>query len=183
MMNKGYLTCGRNAESDEAYTPFYAVEPILKYIPQNWTVWCPFDKAWSAFAQALGERGYGVIRSHIDEGRDFFGYTPDEPFDCIVSNPPFSCKDRILQRLYALDKPFAVLLPLNSLQGAGRFKYFQNGIRLLSFDKRIDYHTRGNYADYTRGNHFASAYFCRGILPDGLILEELKKYDRPLKAD
>ena len=29
---------------DERYTKEYAVEPILKYIPRDWVVWCPFDK-------------------------------------------------------------------------------------------------------------------------------------------
>ncbi|GHU97959.1 hypothetical protein FACS1894211_00840 [Clostridia bacterium] len=182
MMNKGYLTCGRDAESDEVYTPFYAVAPIVKYIPKDWTVWCPFDAEWSAFAQAFRERGYRTVCSHIGNGQDFFEYTPAEPYDCIVSNPPFSKKDRVLKRLYALNKPFAVLLPLNSLQGIGRYAYFKRGLQLLAFDKRIDYHTRGNLTAYMRGNHFASAYFCRSILPGSLVLEELKKYDRPLIA-
>ena len=29
--------------SDEQYTPAYAVAPIIKYIPKDKTVWCPFD--------------------------------------------------------------------------------------------------------------------------------------------
>jgi hypothetical protein len=31
-INKGYLTAKTNEESDEVYTPAYAVKPILKYI-------------------------------------------------------------------------------------------------------------------------------------------------------
>ncbi|MCL2369681.1 MAG: tRNA (adenine-N(6)-)-methyltransferase [Firmicutes bacterium] len=181
-MNKGYLTCGRGADSDEVYTPFYAVEPIVKYIPKGFTIWCPFDEEWSAFVQVFRERGYKVIHSHIGNGQDFFDYTLNEHYDCIVSNPPFSKKDKVLKRLYELGKPFAVLLPLNSLQGIGRFKSFQKGVEILAFDKRVDYHTHENYRDYTKGNHFASAYFCHGLLPNSLILEELKKYERPLKV-
>jgi hypothetical protein len=79
-----------------------------------------------------------------------------------------------------VESDFAVLLPLNSLQGQSRFKAFQNGIQLLAFDKRIDYHTRENYSTYTKGNHFASAYFCKDILPGNLMLESLRKYERPL---
>lgn len=78
------------------------------------------------------------------------------------------------------NKPFALLLPMNSLQGQKRYKYFKRGIELLSFDKRIDYHTNGNLTSTKKGNHFASAYYCRNILPQNLILEELIKYDRPL---
>lgn len=29
--------------NDECYTPAYGVKPILKYIPKDWVVWCPFD--------------------------------------------------------------------------------------------------------------------------------------------
>jgi hypothetical protein len=180
MMNKGYLTCGRDAESDEVYTAFYAVEPIVKYIPKDKVIWCPFDTADSAFVRLFTERGYTVLYSHIDDGRDFFGYEPKEHYDVVTSNPPFSQKDRVLKRLYELNKPFAVLLPLPCLQGIGRFPYFKRGIQVLAFDKRIDYHTRGNLEKTSPGNHFASVYFCRGLLPDSLVLEELHKYDRPL---
>lgn len=180
MMNKGYLTCGRGPESDNVYTPLYAVEPIIKYLPKGVRIWAPFDKEWSAFVQVLTKAGFEVIYTHIDNGQDFFMYFPDNNFDYIISNPPFSLKDRVLRRLYAIGKPFAVLLPLNSLQGQARYKLFQNGLQLLAFDKRVDYHTNENYRTYTKGNHFASAYFCRDFLPDDLIIEELQKYERPL---
>ena len=75
-LNKGYLCAKTNDESNECYTPFYAVEPILKYIPKDKIVWCPFDEEWSAFYQLLKERGYKVIRSSLKEGQDFFKYEP-----------------------------------------------------------------------------------------------------------
>ena len=31
-------------KNDEYYTPSYAVYPIIKYLKQGSTVWCPFDK-------------------------------------------------------------------------------------------------------------------------------------------
>lgn len=34
-MNVGYLTAGRGPESDECMTPFYACEPLLKYVPKD----------------------------------------------------------------------------------------------------------------------------------------------------
>lgn len=106
-------------------------------------------------------------------------YEPDD-YDVIVSNPPFSIKDKILQRLYELDKPFAILLPLNSLQGKTRYKYFKQGIQLLSFDQRIGYHNIDNMDIPVEGSPFATAYFCRDILPKDLIVEEIKKYNKPL---
>lgn len=64
-LNKGYLTCDRTAKSDEVYTPFYAVKPLLKYLDKTKTIWCPFDDEWSAFYQMFIENGFKVIRSSI----------------------------------------------------------------------------------------------------------------------
>ena len=76
-----------------------------------------------------------------------------------------------------------ILLPMNSLQSKTRYNYFKNGIQLLSFDSRIDYHTNNNFETYTKGNLLASAYFCKDILPKDLIIEKLVKYDRELKGE
>ena len=127
------------------------------------------------------ENEYKVIRSSLLEGQDFFKYEPNEHYDVIISNPPFSKKDKVLKRLDDLGKPFAILLPMNSLQGKSRYKIFKNGIQLLAFDARVDFHTNNNFETYTKGNHFASAYFCRNFLPKDLIIEELHKYERTLR--
>lgn len=176
MRNIGVLTASK---SDELYTPFYAVAPLLKYISTDKHIWCPFDEEWSAFFQTFRRGGYSVTRSHLNEGKDFFAYEPSD-YDVIVSNPPFSMKDKVLERLYQLNKPYAILLPLNSLQGKKRFAYLKDGIQLLSFDERIEYHKPEDMLHTVKGNCFASAYFCKGVLPRDLILEHLDKYEEPL---
>ena len=175
-LNIGYL---KSEKKDEAYTPYYASEAIIKYIDPRLVVWCPFDQVWSSFVQLLLQNGNRVIYSHINDGRDFFTWEPDY-YDLIVTNPPFSCKDEVIARLYELNKPFAILLPLNSLQGRSRYDYFKNGIQLLAFDQRIEFHDPNNMGTPNKGAPFASAYFCRGVLPNDLILEHLNKYNRPL---
>ena len=35
--------------TDEKYTPGYGVLPIIKYIPENKIIWCPFDTEHSEF--------------------------------------------------------------------------------------------------------------------------------------
>ncbi len=68
-LNTGYLKADRTEESNEQYTPYYAVEPILKYIPVGAKVWTPFDREWSAFYQSFKARGGGVGRAFGHIGR------------------------------------------------------------------------------------------------------------------
>ena len=178
-INKGYLTADRTSAGDKVYTPFYAVEPLLEFLPKDKKIWCPFDEEWSAFYQLLSENNYNVIRSSLKEEKDFFRYEPDK-WDILVSNPPFSKKDAVLERAYSFNKPFALLLPITSIQGKRRYKVFKNEIQMLVFDARVDYHTHNNMQSTTKGNHFGSAYFCRDLLPTKLELRQLDKYDKPL---
>ena len=176
--NKGYLTAKSTKESDEYYTPAYAVEPLLKYLDRenksNYTIWCPFDKEESQFVKIFSAAGYKVIHSHIDEGKDFFSYEPDEPYDYIISNPPFSCKDEVLKRLYELSKPYAMLLPLPTLQGQKRFPYIKD-CEALIFDKRVQYFKDIEQTEISKGASFGSIYICRDFLPNDLIFEELNR--------
>lgn len=105
-----------------------------------------------------------------------------EEFDVIVSNPPFTKKDEVLRRLYEIGKPFAILLPLNSLQGVSRFEFFKQGVQLLSFDKRIAFHNPESMEECKKGVSFATVYFCKDLLPRDLIVEELTEYQKPLRG-
>ena len=172
-INKGYLTAKTNKESDEVYTPSYAVKPIIKYIKPGSIVWCPFDTVDSAYVEELNAAGFTVIYSHIDDGYNFFEYEPDE-YDVIISNPPFSIKDDILRRLNELDKPYAMLMPLPALQGQKRFKYLK-GSQALIFDKRINYYKDALMTKTQDGVSFGSCYLCKKFLPKDLIIEELIK--------
>ena len=61
---------------DEAYTPEYGVTPILKYIPEDAIVWCPFDKVESQFVQQIGQTNQ-IVMSHLDTGQDFLTWEPE----------------------------------------------------------------------------------------------------------
>lgn len=114
-------SCGRN---DECYTPNYGVLPIIKYIPQNAIVWCPFDTAESQFVKLITENGNRVIFSHINSGQDFYTYEPNEKWDVIVSNPPFTNKRKIFERALSFNKPFALMFPLTWLNDSAPKKIF-----------------------------------------------------------
>ena len=172
-INKGYLTAKTNKESDEVYTPSYAIKPLLKYISKDKIIWCPFDTEDSEYVKILNNNGNKVIFSHIDNGQNFFEYEPEENYDLIISNPPFSIKDMIIQRLDELKKPYAILLPVPALQGQKRFQYMKN-CQALIFDKRINYFKDKETKEIQKGISFGSFYLCKNFLPKDLIFEELQ---------
>jgi len=164
--------------NDEAYTPKYAVYPILKYISRSTVIWCPFDKEESAFVQVLKENGNRVIYSHIDNGQDFFTYEPDENWDCIISNPPFKNKRLFFERGLSFNKPFALIMTNAWLNDAYSKKVFieaRRQMQLLMFDKRIKF----TNPDGRPNNKitFSSSYFCCDFLPNNLITEILDIYN------
>ncbi len=155
---------------NELYTPRYAIEPLKKYLLKGIVdltftksdygierapiIWCPFDTEESNYVKVFKEWGYTVIHSHIDDGKDFFNYAPEE-YDYIISNPPFSIKTKILKRLYELGKNFAMLLPLTSLEGIERNKMYKKyGLKLIILDKRVSFFQGNN------SNYFNTSYFC-----------------------
>ena len=117
--NNDIMLLRSNRKQDEVYTPFYAVDILLEFLPKDKIIWLPFDEEWSAFNQRLTELGYTVTRSSLKEGKNFFEYEP-ENWDILVSNPPFSCKDDVLERVLSFNKPFALLLPIAVIQGKKR---------------------------------------------------------------
>ena len=165
---------GKYENSNEMYTPSHAVQPILKYIPEGSTIWAPFDTEDSHFVKMIRAAGHRVIRSHVDEDKNFFDYEPDEPWDLLISNPPYKGKRLFFERALSLNKPFAFLMTLacfNDKYPAWSFKEAEKTMQLLKFDKRIKFENPDG-----RPNNkitFQSGYMCSDFLPNDMILEEL----------
>jgi hypothetical protein len=163
--------------NDECITPEYGVKPILEFLPTPWpgsspTIWCPFDKESSNFVKLLREKGYKVIHSHIDDGQDFLTWEPEQKWDAIISNPPFSKKRSYFERAISFGKPFAMLMTNTWLNDAAPKQLFKDiGLQLLMFDKRIEYLNTGGSGKIT----FSSSYFCRDFLPSRLEIKFLDK--------
>jgi len=168
--------------SDECYTPRYTVIPIVRHIllyedkiGRNVTVWLPFDKEDSEFVKVLQEVGVNYVASHIDEGKDFFEYEP-ENWDIIVSNSPWKNKKFFFERALSLGKPFALLMTTTWLNDAAVFKLFakyNKDLQLLTFDKRTHY-LDNEKKDMGRPS-FGSAYYCCDFLQKQIMFEILEK--------
>lgn len=154
-------------KNDECYTPKYGVLPIIKYIPPNAIIWCPFDTEKSEFVKEISKKNI-VIYSHISDGKDFFTYEP-EKWDIIISNPPFTDKKKYFERALSFNKPFALIMSNTWLNDSAPKKLFENkDLQLLMFDKRMEFN--GN-----KKITFSSSYFCYNFLPKQIIMEKLEK--------
>ena len=153
--------------NDECYTPYYGVTPILKYIPKDAIVWCPFDTEESEFVKQIPNNVY----SHINTGQDFFTYEPDK-WDVIVSNPPFTDKRKFFERALSFNKPFALIMTNAWLNDSAPKQLFKDkDLQLLMFDKRMKFNSPdGRPNDKIT---FSSSYYCWNLLPKQIIMEEL----------
>ena len=169
-----------SGNNDECYTPDYGVEPILKYIPKDTTVWCPFDTEDSQFVIQISKQNK-VIRSHLESGQDFFNYEPDE-WDMIVSNPPFTDKRKFFERALSFNKPFALIMTNTWLNDSAPKQLFKDkDLQLLMFDKRMKFISPDG-----RNNDkitFSSSYYCWNFLPKQIIMEELKVPKKKVSQD
>jgi hypothetical protein len=147
-----------NGPNDEYYTPTEAVEMIIPYIPKHVrTIWeCTAIKE-SRIVEVLRSHGYEVIPSHIDDGKDFLTYEPDN-YDMNITNPPYSLKDNFLKRAFELKKPFMFLLPITTLEGLKRGKMFKEyQIQLLIPNRRFSFTSKKN------GAWFQTSWFTHGL--------------------
>lgn len=163
-MKQAMIDYMQKPKNDELYTPDEAVLPLLPYIPNSWTIWECTDHGGSNITKLFRERGNKVVSTHFKNGQDFLTYEPDFEFDCIITNPPYSQKDQFLARAYELYKPFAFLLPIDSLASIKRVAMFkQHGIQVLVLDRRI------NFMKTKKAVWFNTSWFCRDILPEQLV--------------
>jgi hypothetical protein len=112
-----------------------------------------------------------VHHSHLTVGtfqKDFFDYTHKEfgEFDLIISNPPFSKKLKVFERLYEAKRPFAMLCNLMCLNyhEVGSF-FITRPLELIIPNKRVSFD--GNPSS------FNTAWFCTDFLENELTFIHL----------
>lgn len=159
----------------EAYTPKYAVDLIVPYIPKDKVIWAPFSRPEHHFANYLRSLGYTVHNTHFDPktdvGDDFLAYEPNFDFDVIVDNPPFKGKAKYVERAFQHGKPFALFLPFNSFGDNGIPKLFMANNaepQLLIPDRRTQFENQPK-----KGISFKTVYICHGVLPKQIVFCKL----------
>ena len=161
----------RQGSSDDFQTPQIAINPLIPFLNKDEVVWeCASGNG--NLTEAFFKEGFNVVATDIREGIDFLKEIPEQKFDCIITNPPFSLKQEFLQRCYELGKPFALLLPLTTFETKKRQELFKKyGLQVIFFDKRINFETPSGKGS---GSWFATAWFTWGLnLPKDLMFVKL----------
>lgn len=111
-------------------------------------------------------------------GDDFFNIKVDN-IDYIISNPPYSIKSEVLQRLFDLKIPFAMLVGVVGLfESQKRFDMFKNNeFETMYFNKRIAYFKDYKDTKPSLNPPFSSIYICSKILKEKYVFEEIIKND------
>jgi len=147
-------------EGDECYTPVSQVSPLLKYLDKDLTYYEATSDISSSIVEGFSVEGYNIVGS---SGKDFFECTPDDVYDGVITNPPYSKKDDFIEHCYKLGKPFALFLPVAAFQGKRRGQMFMDyGMSALVYNNRVDFTGGG-------APHFGNAWFMHKILPPNTI--------------
>ena len=156
---------GSNAKcpkkDDDYSTPKEAFDLLFDHIPRDKWVWSPF------FMNGADLNMPEDIKV-IHEDKDFFEYEPDK-YDFICDNPPYSIKQKIFERCLSLNKPFALLVPFDTMERQYMNKIFKtNDVSIIVPHKRYKFNTNKVTMP------FKSVWICVGFGLDRQMIFEYK---------
>jgi len=146
---------------DDYMTPFTAWANIIEYIPKDKVIWEAFYGDGES-GEHLTKLGFETIHEEID----FFENNEGE---IVVSNPPFTKKKEVMERLKELDKPFILLMPQNTLNNNYVRDLYKNELQIIVPRKRIQFIKNGEDGHPKKCN-FDCFYYCYKIALDKDII-------------
>lgn len=146
---------------DACQTPAWAIDPLLPHLPMEWMIWEP-AAGEGILVEAFYDASRQVTGSDLLTGENFFGYQPAS-WDCIVTNPPYSIKYLWLKYCYELGRPFALLLPVETLGAKAAQELFdKHGVEVIFLDRRVNFKMPNKGWD-GGGAQFPVAWFTWGL--------------------
>jgi hypothetical protein len=152
------------SKNDDYMTPKYAWENIQQFIPKDKVIWEPFYGDGKS-GEDLQSLGFQVIHEPVDFFENDLG-------DIIISNPPFTLKKQIFERLIELDKPFIMICPQSLIFTQYMRKCFQDKIlQIIIPRRRIQFIKNGN--ELQNKCNFDCFYYCYKMnLPQDIVFLE-----------
>ena len=143
-------------DKDHIATPEWLVTRIFDLIgiKSFRSIWFPFDNYDSEFKLKADRLGLNYTATHKfdSEENDFFITQPPKDCDLMISNPPFSQQNNILERTFILIdtgmiKSFALLLPLSTLETPFRatlYEQYKDKISIIVLKHRVKFKGQKN---------------------------------------
>jgi hypothetical protein len=153
-----------NPKRDQCQTPPRALWPLLPYVNKSWRVWEPCAGKGNLVRGLVRYGIRNVVKGDILTGQNFFD-PKSEPaiWDAQITNPPFSIKYKWLKRSYELGKPFALLVPVDTLGAKTAQALFSRyGVEVIFMNERINYEMP-NIGFSGSGAQFASIWITWGL--------------------
>ena len=186
-------------KKNECYTSLAESEKLIGYLVENNLInkssfiWLPFDNELSNIYISLIKYGFkNLILSNLELGLDFFKYEPKK-WDLIISNPPFSNRTNLMNRLIAFNKPFIILQATQFFNNQFAVKYlcdYNNDFKLLLPRSRMNFLTYNKTQDIIKSSKSAASFYsfwlCYKInlkntfnhLPDNGREKEIESFDK-----
>lgn len=158
----------KHGSVDDYQSPKEAIDVLLPYLNKQGVILEPAQGKGN-LVKAFEDKGFEVIGRDKKEGYDFLKTIPEDlcEIDYVITNPPYSIKEKFLEKCYELKTPFALLMPLTTLESEKRQKLFRKyGIQLIIPNKRYNFETPSGKG---QGSWFCTAWFTYGLnLPKDL---------------
>jgi hypothetical protein len=157
---------------DRCYTPAYALDPLLPYLPPGAVVW-ESAAGDGHLVRALESAGRTVYASELTQGHNFYTHAPPVSWGVQVTNPPYSTKYQWIEHSYRLGRPWALLMPLETLGAWSAQRHFRaHGVEVLVLNKRVNFYMPNMGLD-GGGANFPVAWFCWKLLPAPMVWGEI----------
>lgn len=152
---------------DECYTTLNEAEKLVKYIDENKIVskndiiWLPFDNEFSNIYKALTKYGFNIVMTNLENGQDFYAYQPNE-WDIIITNPPFSGRTKLMNRLMSFNKPFIILQATQMFNNQFAVNYlcqFSNDFKFILPRSRMSFLTYKEDENIIRSDKNGASFY------------------------
>jgi len=140
-----------HAGNDDFNTPAAGWDLAKRYLIKDdeTKVWQPFYNDGEITSN---------FKNSIHIKKDFFTYEPDE-WDCVIDNPPYTTKKDIIENLLKKGKPFALLIPSDTMKRVWFYKLKPSSLDLTIIIPKSCYVFKGTDKDIK----VETAWFCFGF--------------------
>ena len=138
------LSLKQNYKKNDRYgTSKYIYGMLRDFVDYKKIIYNPFYLDGKAKTY-LNELGYNNV---IHNNEDFFENYNKYDYDLIITNPPYSIKKKIFKKLYEINKPFIVIVPIATITKLfikDIFKSDVERIEMIIPNRRMQFEKNGN---------------------------------------